>query len=123
MHGGRKRLRVGQHELPHVLARHSEQVCDVSEPHQIGAHFNQFGTGHGPLHIVQRRTQGSPCAVCFAAERQGQPSRQPKAHKRVVTAAFGQALLEDADSLPVSGKRYFRVKLNSMIDPFASDEA
>ena len=70
---------------------------DVSEPHQIGAHFNQFGTGHSPLHIVERRTQGNPCAVCFPAERQGQPSRQPKAHKRVVTAAFGQALLEDAD--------------------------
>ena len=53
MHWGRKRLRVGQHELPHVLTRHSDQVCYVSEPHQIGAHFNQFGTGHGPLHLIR----------------------------------------------------------------------
>ncbi|WP_414608252.1 hypothetical protein, partial [Stenotrophomonas pavanii] len=47
----------------------------------------------------QPRTLNRPATESggTSAERQGQPSRQPKAHKRVVTAAFGQALLEDAD--------------------------
>src|SRR5690606_35839292 len=99
VYGRRKRVRVREHQLPHVLATDTDELRHVREPHEIGCDLDELRIRNRPFHIPQcaddRLFGGSRLARELKSDAPGLAGTD----HRAIAAGIGQAL----DQLPGIG--------------------
>ena len=81
---------VADHQLADILAADGNEIGDVAQTDEIGAHFDEFGMGQGVLNIRDRADDGVECIGCSSIEFKREPSRDPDADKCIGTAGCSE---------------------------------
>src|SRR3984893_11801632 len=83
---------VHQHQLSHVLTRHSQHIRYIGETYKVRTGLNELCCWNGLLDILQSADNGALRRLGFAGEPQCNSPRLANANQGVITACFTQTL-------------------------------